>query len=119
MNKPTEKKTIRTSIRFTETEFRKIEKAAKSERLTITDYIREQILEDREISCLNSSDQLVQNKLDSIISGLIEMHKMNALAVGRQLYGVPDNIKDHLLKYREEQIQSLISVLKDEGRSLV
>jgi N-acetyl-anhydromuramyl-L-alanine amidase AmpD len=47
------------------------------------------------------------------------MHKMNALAVGRQLYGVPDNIKDHLLKYREEQIQSLISVLKDEGRSLV
>lgn len=112
----TEKKQKYLNVRVTENQRNQLQKAAKSRGMTLSDYVLERLFGDSPTPAEKSSTKILERKLDAILRGLIANHRLVALAAGPNLIGITPEDKVELSQFRDEQYQSLLAILGDEGK---
>lgn len=104
------------SVRVTAAQREQLRKGAASRGMTVSDYVLERLFGGSSSPSEKLSNKALERKLDALIRGLIANHRLVALAAGPHLMGITPEDKEEISQFRDEQYQSLLDILGDEGK---
>jgi hypothetical protein len=100
-------KTIVLGIRLTEDENALLIRDAQRAGVSLPDYVRRRLF-----APARRDAAVVEQRLDALLLGQVEILKQAALAAGSQLFQLDDKRKAGLQEYRDEQVQRLVIALQ-------